>query len=107
MDLRTGDKKNCIVHEISAGSSFGELALVQECVRTATIISNGNEWLVAYGEHNNCTNQLHTCATTVFRAEFRKAMEGLENEDFLPRSLIFGFDFSCFHFVKFTKNCVN
>ena len=41
MDVRTGAKSSSIVYEISSGSSFGELALVQECVRTATFICNG------------------------------------------------------------------
>jgi len=40
-DLRTGEKINCRVHEISAGSSFGDLALVQDCIRNVTIICSG------------------------------------------------------------------
>ncbi|CAK8684310.1 unnamed protein product [Clavelina lepadiformis] len=36
-DSRTGEKKNHVVGELTAGSSFGELALVQDCKRSATI----------------------------------------------------------------------
>lgn len=40
-DARTHEKRTKIVGEISAGSSFGELALVQDCTRTATIVCKG------------------------------------------------------------------
>lgn len=40
-DKRTGEKKQYVVGEIPAGSSFGELALVQDCRRAATISCKG------------------------------------------------------------------
>ncbi|XP_039267857.1 cGMP-dependent protein kinase 2-like [Styela clava] len=40
-DGRTHEKRTQTVGEISAGSSFGELALIQDCTRTATIVCKG------------------------------------------------------------------
>nr|XP_004225769.1 uncharacterized protein LOC101242145 [Ciona intestinalis] len=41
VDNRTGERKNHVVSEIPAGSSFGELALIQEDKRSATIVCKG------------------------------------------------------------------
>ena len=37
MDKNTGEKKVMVVAKLPAGTSFGELALIQNCTRSATI----------------------------------------------------------------------